>query len=302
MRQKYNTDTLLIPHIGDPMEHTASSFLLSNAVYELANVDAVTVPITVKKEQLADFVKFVREFDLPGFDITMPHKSTIIPFLDECDEFSKAFNSVNHVKNVNGKLIGKGNDGLGMALAIADAYGDMTGKGVFIIGAGSISGAIGAELCKRGCSRVTLANRTVEKAKAVAEKIKTIMGVETSYGPLESGFLSESAKNADIIVQCTSLGMSGTDTNFASLDFMDNIKSDTLCADVLYPTTAFIETAKSKGLKVVTGAEMLEYVMLDAMEFRFGVKLPKEQLSLIEDSMVCAMALRELKEKREHKR
>lgn len=49
----------------------------------------------------------------------MPHKTDIIPLLDECDEFSRIFNSVNHVKTENGRLIGKGMDGLGMRIKCA---------------------------------------------------------------------------------------------------------------------------------------------------------------------------------------
>lgn len=297
MRQKYNIDTKLIPHIGDPLDHAASSFLL-NMAYELVSEDAIEVPITVKKEQLSKFVEFVKEFNIAGFDITMPHKSAIIPYLDECDEFSKIFNSVNHVKNVNGKLIGKGNDGLGMALAISETLGDMTGMTVLILGAGSVSGPIGAELCKRGCAKVIYANRTVSKAQAKAELIKDMMNVETQYGPLENDFLCEAVKDADIVVQCTSLGMAGKGQDYSSLDFMDNIKEGALCADVLYPTSKFLEKAKERNLQTVTGSEMLEYMMVDTMEFRFGVGIPKNKLSLLEDAMACAVALREVRDRR----
>ena len=60
MRQKYDVDTKLIFHIGDPIEHSLSPFV-HNAMYDLANVDAVCMPVLVKKGNLAEFIQAVKE-------------------------------------------------------------------------------------------------------------------------------------------------------------------------------------------------------------------------------------------------
>ena len=93
MRVKYDVDTQLIFQIGDPIDHSTAAFL-HNEMYDLANINAVCVPILVKKGTLPEFTEAVRRLNLNGFDITMPHKSDIIPLLDECDETSRLFNSV----------------------------------------------------------------------------------------------------------------------------------------------------------------------------------------------------------------
>lgn len=297
MRVKYDVDTQLIFQIGDPIDHSTAAFL-HNEMYDLANVNAVCVPIQVKKGTLSEFTEAVKRLDLNGFDITMPHKSDIIPFLDECEEMSRMFNSVNHVKYENKKLIGIGLDGVGMGLAIEEKTGSLKGKRALLLGAGSVAGPIGADLCQRGVCEIHVANRTVEKAKKTADMIGDYFGIKTGYGALEDGYLSEAAKRADIAVQCTSLGMAGSTQQYKSLRFMDNLHKDALCADVLYPRTAFLDRAQELSLNTLNGLGMLLNQQIAMIEFRFGVKLPKECLKQAEEALICAVALRDLRDKR----
>lgn len=88
-------------------------------MYALGNVNAVNFNVVVKRGELPQFAEAAKVMHLSGFGITMPQKTDIIPLLDECDEFSRIFNSVNHVKIENGRLIGKGMDGLGMRIKCA---------------------------------------------------------------------------------------------------------------------------------------------------------------------------------------
>lgn len=297
MRVKYNVDTQLIFQIGDPVDHSTAPFL-HNAMYDLANINAVCVPVFVPRGGLPEFVQAVKTIGASGFDITMPHKSDIIPLLDECDEASRIFNCVNHVKICDGKLIGVGLDGVGMGSAIAEEYGNLTGKTVLLLGAGAVSGPIGADLCSRGCSSVIIANRTVEKAQQVAQTLSDVFGVYTQSGALENAFLTEAAKQADVVVQCTSLGMAGSKQQYASLDFLHALRPTALCADVLYPTSAFLQKAQSLGLRTVNGMGMLLNQQIAMIDFRFGVKLPQFCLKIAEESLVCAIALRDLRDKR----
>ena len=297
MRLKFNADSKLTFQIGDPIDHSTAAFLI-NTMYDLANVDAVCMPLHVKRGHLPEFVDFVRKLDIAGFSITMPHKSDVIPLLDECDEASRLFNSVNVVKNENGRLIGIGLDGVGMGTAIAHTIGDMTGKTALMIGAGSISGPIAADLCKRGVNTVHIVNRTVEKAEKIAETIGKALKVKVSAGPMENSYLKKICAETDIAVQCTSLGMAGSNQQFETLDFMEALPETALCADVLYPTTGFLEKAKSRGLMTVNGMAMLLYQMIEMIDFRFGIKLPPESLKIAEESLTCAVALRELRDRR----
>lgn len=297
MRVKYDVDTQLIFQIGDPIDHSTAAFL-HNEMYDLANINAVCVPIQVKKGTLPEFTEAVKRLNLNGFDITMPHKSDIIPLLDECEEMSRIFNSVNHVKYEGGRLIGVGLDGVGMGSAIAARVGSLKGKRALLLGAGSVAGPIGADLCQRGVSEIYVANRTVEKAETTAGIIGDYFGIKTGYGKLEEEYLSEAAERADIVVQCTSLGMAGSSQQYESLDFMEKLHGDVLCADVLYPKTAFLDRAKELGLGTLNGLGMLLNQQIAMIEFRFGIKLPSTCLLQAEEALVCAVALRDLRDKR----
>ena len=296
MRVKYDIDTQLVFQIGDPVAHSVAAFM-HNASYEMAGVNAVCVLAHVPNGHLGEFVNAVKLINANGFDLTMPFKTQIIDYLDECDEASRMFKCVNHVKYRDGKLIGTGLDGVGMGSAIAHAT-EVTGKTVMILGAGAVAGPIAADLCQRGAAKVIIANRTVEKAEDIAEKLQKLYTVTTETGPLTMEFLEKSMPETDILVQCTSIGLAGKTAAFESLDFMKLAKPTCLCADVQYPTSAFLDKAEALGLKNINGMGMLLYQMIAMIEFRFGITLPERSLSCIEDSMVAAVAMRTLRESR----
>lgn len=292
MRVKYNIETQLVYQIGDPMDHSCAAYLQSY-MFELANLNAICVQATIPKGKLPEFVASMRLLGASGIGITMPHKSDIVDYLDECDEMSRLFRCVNHVKIVDGKLIGIGLDGLGMALSIEDRTGPVKGKNVLVIGAGSVSGPVAANLVQRGASGVTFVNRTLDKAQQVAAKLHCFTGVEAHFGSLDSQYLEEIAPEFDLVVQCTSLGMAGHNANFDSLAFVDRLPAHAVVADALYPTTSLLEAAKARGLATVNGVGMMVQQQIAATEFRFGVRLPASILPDAEEALAIAITMRQ---------
>ena len=292
MRVKYNLDTTLVCQIGDPLDHSCAAFV-HNAMYDIANLNAVCLTVEVKKGGLPKFIEAARTLNMNGFDITMPHKTDIIQYLDVCEESSRAFKCVNHVKFVDGKLHGVGLDGVGMGLAIEHAGVKIKDSVVLILGAGAVAGPIAAALCERGTKKVIVANRTAEKAKYIADTLKKLYNVETECGPLTADYLEKAAGGANIVVQCTSLGMKGHDAQFESLEFLKALPKDAAVADVLYPTTKLLETAESLGLKTINGMGMMLYQQFAMMEFRFGVKLPDYALDAAHEALELAIVLRD---------
>lgn len=300
MRVKYNSKTEHIFMIGDPIEHTCAGYL-HNAMYKLANVNAVCTVAKILKGDLPQFINSVKLLGSTGFDLTTPHKMDIIPFLDEVDNISRVFSSVNHVKVSGNKLIGVGLDGEGMGSAIEHALNNensLSGASVLIIGAGSVAGPIAADLCKRGVERINIANRTTEKARIITEKLQKLYSVRTSYGPLNSSYLKEYASESNIVVQCTSIGLSGDDSSYFSFDFLRYLPRKCLVADVLYPGSLFLNAASEHGLKTLNGMGMLLHQQLSMIDFRFGVKLDPNCLSIAEEYLTAAVAVRQLSEHR----
>jgi len=292
MRIKYNVETQLVFQIGDPMDHSCAAYLHSY-MYELANLNALCVQVTIPKGRLPEFIASVRLLNANGFGITMPHKSDIVDYLDECDEMSRLFRCVNHVKLVDGKLIGVGLDGLGMALSIEDRTGPVKGRNVLVIGSGAVAGPVAVNLVQRGAAGVTFVNRTIEKAQQVAGKLQAFTGIKAQARPLDSAFLEAIAPEHDLVVQCTSLGMAGSGADFESFAFVDRLPAQAVVADALYPTTRLLETARARGLATVNGVGMMVQQQIAATEFRFGVRLPASVLPAAEEALAVAIAMRQ---------
>jgi len=290
-------DTQIVFQIGDPIEFSCAAYL-HNAMYEYANINAVSLPLKVEKGKLHEFIQAARLMNINGFDLTTPHKSDIIEYLDECDEISRIFQCVNHVKLVDGKLIGCGLDGVGMGLSIESEFGPVKGLDVIIIGAGAVAGAIAADLCTRGVKSVTVVNRTVGKAEYIANALQSKYSIPASFGPLTDEHLSALAPDAGLIVQCTTLGPMLHDADFASLEFVEKLPQHCVVADVLYPTTTILQKAAQRGLQIIDGTGMMYYQQLAAVEFRFGVKLPPDAVKEAEEALSIAITMREIKNKR----
>ena len=293
MRVKYDVDTKLIAQIGYPMDHSCASFM-HNAVYEFANVNAVSLTFEIRPGGLKAFVDAAKALDMAGLDITMPYKSEIIPYLEECDEESRLFRSVNHVKIRDGKLYGIGLDGVGMRMAIEAEGVDLKGRNVLILGAGAVSGPIAAELCKYGAKSVVILNRTLEKAKHIADILKDKYGPETYYAEMNKQELEKAAKKSDLVVQCTPMGMLGNPEDYSSVDFVSLLPDHAVVADVLYnpPRTKILAAAEKRGLKVVNGMGMMTYQQKAVMQFHFGIDVPDAFMEEAEEAILIGVAMR----------
>ena len=296
MRLKFNVDTKLYFLIGDPMAHSCTGFV-NNGMFEYLRENAVLVPITLPKGKLAEFVAAAKLLGAKGFYLTMPHKEDIVEYLDECDDLSRAFHSVNHVKILDNKLIGIGLDGMGMGLTVEKAVGNLAGKRVLLLGAGAVAGAIAADLCKREVGDITIANRTVSKAENIAQKLHSFFpNVATQTGPLDDAFLIKAASDRDIVVQSTSLGINAPGhENFTALAFMDKLPKHCFAADVLYPNSSFLQRAKELGLKNENGIKMTIYQQKEIMKFQFNVDVPDDALVDAEENFRISVAIRDFR-------
>ena len=296
MRLDYSMDMQIYFQIGDPMEHSCAAFV-HNAMFAYVNQNAICMPMKVKRGELPQFIEIAKQFNSPGFDITTPHKTDIIQYLDECDSVSKAFRCVNHVKIENGRLIGIGLDGIGMGMMLENAVGKdgFSERKALVIGAGAVAGAIAADLCTRGMKNFVIVNRTPDKARYIADMLKEMFGASAVCGPLEAAFLQSQAKEATLALQCTSMrGETLGDVRLG--DFVPLLPKDCVAADVLYPDTPFLQEAAKCGLTALCGKGMLFAQELALMKFRYGLELPQEALKEVEKAMEIAVLLHQLKE------
>lgn len=250
--------------IGDPVEHSLSP-LMHNKAYEALGIDDkfVFVAGRVLRENLKPAVEGFRAFNFRGLTVTIPHKIEIMKYLDELDESAEKIGAVNTVVNQGGRLVGYNTDYLGVLLPLEKEI-DIKGKKAVVFGAGGAAKSTVYALCLKG-AKVLILNRTVEKAKELAEEFGC------DFGSLEE---KQKVKEADIVINATSVGMEEE----RSLVEKEYFRKGQVVFDVVYTPfkTLFLRNAEEKGAKVIPGVEMLLYQAIKQFELYTEYEAPVE--------------------------
>lgn len=260
MSIEYGKDTKLLGLLGDPLGHSIVP-RLHNGLYQFGGINAVLLPMELKDGPgaLDRFFSAVQTLHIRGFIVTMPYKTRMLPYMDEAEDVCRIFNCVNAVRYENGKFFGAAFDGYGMCQSLEDAGCILSGREALILGAGGISGPVAGEMAKRGVRRITILNRTPEKAQRLAAILQEHTGVSVHAGVLDESQLNQAAAHADIVAQCTSIGMAGTLSAFPDLGFLEKLRPDSAVIDAVYnpPQTALLAAAARRGLLALNGTGML---------------------------------------------
>ena len=276
--------------IGSPIGHSVSP-AFQQAALDQAGIDATYLAYDVSAEELNAFMQGLREPRVLGINITTPHKGAVIPFLDEMDDWATAAGAVNTIVSRDGRLTGHNTDGVGFLRALRDEAGfSPEGRRALVLGAGGSARAVVLALSRSNIAGLTIANRTLSKAQTLAELAQQ-NGVAASAMGLERDRLTPVAKEADLIVNCTSVGMvRGPDENGAPL-LGDQIPSTALVNDLVYnpKETPLLREAEAAGAKTLGGIYMLVYQGASAFEMWTGKPAP---VSVMLEAAVAAMAAR----------
>lgn len=271
--------------VGHPIGHTMSPFIHSR-LFALSGTAAQYGAVDLAPESLADGLPRLR--DLSGFNITIPHKSAIIPFLDALDEKAALTGSVNTVKNDGGRLTGFTTDGDGFRMALQAAGVPVEGR-VVILGAGGASRAIAFEAALAG-ARVTVAAR--EHSLPAAEKLcadlnRSIPGAQAAWCRI-----GETDGEIDLLVNATPAGMYPNTKSCAAGEAL--VKRSRCVFDAVYNPneTMLIRSAKKSGIPAVGGMAMLVWQAAAAQTVWTGVRFSAEQVGRL-----CSEAVFEMKKK-----
>jgi shikimate dehydrogenase len=260
--------------IGDPVEHTMSPVMHNAAFAELA-LDYLYLPFWVKPEDLAPAVSGLRALNVRGFNVTIPHKVSVIPLLDEIDPLAERIGAVNTVVNDNGILRGYNTDASGFLRALLESGIEPGGKSIVLLGAGGAARAIAYILAERQAG-LTILNRREELdwAEEIAGKIEKESGNEVRVYELLAGHLKAALETADILVNATSLGMSPqSDTSPVSAELL---KRGLRVVDIVYNPvrTKLLRDAAGAGAVTVAGLDMLVWQGALAFEKWTGREAP----------------------------
>lgn len=239
--------------IGDPVEHSKSP-LIQNAMIEALGLDYHYLCQPVKKGHGKEWLDRATAEGYAGFNATMPFKEELFPWMDEVDPFAQACGAVNTICIKEGKYYGYNTDGPGFIEALSDLGIDPAGKKVVLLGAGGAAKSVALALAG-AVAQVTVCNRTAERA---AELCRTDPAHLAPAG-FKAKELCKLCEGADLLVNCTSLGMAGTGADFGDLSFVEALPTGAAVCDAIYfpLETSLLKRARETGHPAMNGLGML---------------------------------------------
>ena len=157
--------------IGFPLGHSLSP-VFQQAAFDACAIDARYERWETPADQLAERIAALREPDVLGANVTIPHKEAVIPLLDALSPDAEAIGAVNTIVNDGGHLTGHNTDGPGFVDALRhDAGFEPEGRAILLLGAGGAARGIAFALAGSGVRAMTIANRTAERAERLADDL-----------------------------------------------------------------------------------------------------------------------------------
>ena len=284
-----NGKTKIYGIIGRPIEHTLSPGM-QNAAYEAAGMNAVYIPFEIRPENLQSALKAFKMLGIAGFNITIPHKTTCMRFLDKIDDTAKLIGAVNTVKIVgaNGRsplLVGYNTDGPGFLLSLQKDL-DITPKGktAFVIGAGGAARAVVWALAKNGAKTIIVADKIKEKAEELANTFSFMCDVRDVR---DEGDWTDYIRASDILINASPVGMKDADS--APVD-TKLLHKDLAVFDLIYNKhTRLVRSARLRGLKACGGFGMLLYQGVLAYQIWTDKKAP---VAIMRNALISQFSLR----------
>ncbi|MBI5948870.1 MAG: shikimate dehydrogenase [Chloroflexi bacterium] len=265
--------TRLAGIIGHPVAHSLSP-VFQGAAFAQCGLDVRYEAWDTTADALAGRVVSLRDPKYLGANVTIPHKETVIPLLDELGGQSARVGAVNTIVNREGRLYGFNTDGSGFVVALRnEAQFDVAGKAVLLLGAGGAARGIAFALAEARVASIGFWNRTPERAARLAADVARDGAPVHTVSNLDTA-------GYDCIVNCTSVGMHGGGAEGqAPCDFAA-ARPTALAVDIVYrpEETPFLRAASAAGLATLGGLPMLIYQGALAFELWTGVRAPVEAM------------------------
>ncbi len=255
--------------IGWPVAHSRSPLIHGYWLRRHGIAGSYEV-MPVRPAALEDFLEGLPRSGLRGCNVTIPHKERAFEIISRRNPsaltpMAKRLGAVNTIWLEGGRLRAGNTDAHGFMAALARKFPDWRpeGRRVLLIGAGGAARAVAAGLAEAGAEKITVANRTPERAARLTRDLG---------GPLAPAPLSDAPAlmaEADILINATSLGMSGRPPLRLPLEALS---AEAIVADIVYvpPETELLRAAAARGLRTMNGLGMLMHQAAPGFEKWFG--------------------------------
>lgn len=270
---RVDADTKLFGLIGCPVSKSLSPFI-HNFVFDKMELNCNYMAFEIEKEFLDKGIDSLKTLGARGFNATIPHKISLLEWVDEIDPYAQKLQAINTVKIEKGKLIGYNTDGPGL-IEVLKAYNiQIEESNILILGAGGAARGIAMALALNHCHRIGILNRTELKSEELANainqsKLNTLAKVVSTSADL---------KVYDVVINTTSVGMY-PHVDETPID-IKKLSQEAYLFDIVYKPhrTKFLQEGEKNGNPIIYGIEMLIYQALIAEEIWHDMKLDKKHL------------------------
>jgi shikimate dehydrogenase len=272
--------------LGSPVEHSLSPAMMT-AAFGARAMDAVYLAFEVRPDALGAAVAGLRVLGARGLNVTLPHKETVVPLLDELASSARTVGAVNTIVVERGRLIGHNTDASGFVEALREAEADPLGGHAVLLGAGGAARAVAAGLARAGAASITIAGRAEARAQEIVTSLRA-----RSPGPVFRATSLESDALCDarttLLVNCTPAGMDGGpdgDALAASLP-LDELPASATVVDLVYRPleTPLLARAEARGVATLGGLTMLLHQGAAAFHLWTGRVAPLDAMRRALDS------------------
>lgn len=275
--------TQLIGLLATPIGHSLSP-AMHNMSFRKLGLNYVYLAFEVGNQQLEDVLTGFRALNIRGWNVSMPNKTKILPYLDEISPAAQFAGAVNTVVNENGKLIGHITDGIGYVRGLKESGVDIKGKKMTLMGAGGAATAVAIQSAIDGASEISIFNRddefydrAVKNVDIINNEIKDINCKATVYRLEDLDQLKAEIATSDILTNATGVGMKPLEDQCLIPD-ASFLRPDLIVSDVVYipRKTKLLELAESVGCKSINGLGMMLWQGAVAFEKFTGHEMPVE--------------------------
>ena len=251
--------------IGHPVAHSKSPLIHQYWIKE-NNVIGSYEAIDIHPDNLKDGIERLITQGYSGFNVTVPHKANILSLCIDVDDSARNISAVNTVVIKDKKLFGMNTDAFGFILNVKQSIPEISfkGKTISILGAGGAARAVIYGMLSAGAAKINLSNRTLATAEELKKMAPDIIHV------INWDQRSELARDTDLLVNTTSLGMTGKPPLEMDLGLLPK---EAIVTDIVYAPlmTDLLKEAQGKGNKIVTGIGMLLHQARPAFKAWTGI-------------------------------
>jgi shikimate dehydrogenase len=268
--------TKLLSIIGYPIGHTLSPGIY-NTTFPAMGIDARYEAWSTPAEDVPQAITRLREAEMLGMNVTVPHKEAVIELLDEVDATARAIGAVNCISKDGDRLVGHNTDMYGFVRSLREAGCEPAGLHAMVLGVGGSARAVTHGLLEAGVASLALAGRTRDHVEALADALTSgwPKARVQRIGWLDEGFVA-AARSADLVVNCTPIGMRHSETEHESPLPAELLRPGLWVFDLVANPleTCLLSLAREAGARPIGGLEMLVYQAVESVRHWTGRQGP----------------------------